>query len=420
MPNIKKYGPRHREELNQKTVMTTVTVNRFNAPTTTGAAIIGVEGTNRVMDDWVIENFRSEQARGVIFNNPCSWTKDSISRSQCPMTRVTSNIPRDGDIIDARWGASPLAVPPADPALYSLDWERLRRLACTAALGGIAPPDATSLLTLGELGETLTLIRNPIGGLTNSFKNMINLKRKYFKMKAAGVAAEAVANEYLAVMFGMQPLIADINMYIGLLSRFVPPRRTARGKAQDSSTRRVVQRYEDPWGQPFIGHTTLEGTLEVYVRAGSLYEYSCQDTISAMLGLRLSDVPIALWQLTRFSFLVDWAFNVGSTIRALTPVAGVHRLAEWYTVRSVCTETIKLSMLYHKDVPGWSGSAGGDTVTRVVESYTRYPCNLGDYVGLTYNIKWNPTKTLLSLALLTQTISTWARGKQIPLPQHRG
>lgn len=419
MPHAPLYGPRHREVLGQATVTASRTITYHQKAPFAGTVSVGAVGENRWMDDIVTPNFRSEQARGVVINNPCSWTKDNIERAPCAIQRTCSNIPKPGDAIAASWGAAPLPVPPADPAAYSLDWERLVKLACTSALGGIAPPDATSLLTLGELGETIALLRNPVEGLTTSFKKLIDLKRRYWRLKAAGLSVQAIANQYLAVMFGMAPLMADINMYLGLLSRFVPPRRTSRGNAQDSARRSETLPFTLPYNQPFSGFTTLEGELVVEVRAGSLYEYAYHDDLTAMFGLRLSDVPIAAWQLTRFSFLVDWAFNVGMTIRALTPVAGVVRLAEWYTVRSTCTETIKLSALTHDYVPGWTGSGGGDTVKRVVESYARYPCNLGDHIGLTYNVKWSPTKTLLSLALLTQTVSQFLKGKSIPMTDLR-
>lgn len=408
-------GPRNRKRMHQSSSVVSRTVTYHQRPPFIGTCNPGVSGENRKMYDIVTPKFESLRAAGVVINNPCSWTKDVVVRTFCPINRVCSNTPQVGDAIAASWGAAPLPVPPSDPALYSIDMERLVKLATTTALGGIAPPDATSLLTLGELGETVALLRNPVNALTTSFRRLTKLKREYWKLRASGVAANAIASQYLAVMFGMQPLINDVNTYMGLLSRFVPPRRTSRAKAQDSATRSESADYRNPWGQPFVGSTYLTGTLEVTVRAGSLYEYAYQDNMSAIFGFRVADVPIAMWQLTKMSFLVDWAFNVSHLLKALTPVAGVHRLAEWYTVKTVCTETIKLSELYHQPIPGWTGTGGGDTVTRVVESYTRHPCNLGDHVGLTHNVRWNPTKTLLSLALLTQQVSTWARGKPIPL-----
>lgn len=389
-------------------------------PTQTFLPAIGMIGTAETMEDFVTPNFRSLVASGSVINNPMSRTKDSITRSPKSWNRYVYNTRESDDIRVVQVSAAPIGEPDCSQQKYGIDIDRLISLACTRALGNIAPPDATSLLTLGEFAETVALLRNPVSALTSAFQKLIRLRAKYWRLKAAGLSVEAIASQYLAVMFGMKPLLNDIQMFWNLLSRYTPPRRTSRAKFEEQGSWSERKAYSSPFGQPLFGETLTSGTMKAEVSAGSFYQYELQDDYSSILGVRLSDVPIAVWQLTGMSFVVDWAFNVSSFIKAFTPVAGVHRLAEWYTVRTEVAETVELSTLTHPQDPTWTGSGGGDTVTRIIETYSRHPCNLGEYVGLHSNIAWSPTKTLLSLSLLTQAVAVWSRGKNIPLPFHRG
>lgn len=408
-------GHRTRTNGSQADAICNMIVYRRAAPVQNLYPTIGLIGDRQEMSDYVTPNFRKLVSEGAIINNPMTITKDSITRQTQGFTRQVKVQRESDDIRVITFSASPLAAPDCSIDKYGIDIEALISLACTRALGNIAPPDATSLLTLGELAETIALMRNPIDALTSAFKQLVKLRAKYWKLKAAGLSVTAVASQYLAVMFGMKPLLSDIQMFWKLLGRFVPPRRTARAQFERSGEWYEQQDYGLPFEQPLFGVTGTTGKATVTVRAGSLYQYELQNDYSSMFGVRLSDVPIAMWQLTGFSFLVDWALNVSSFIKALTPVAGVRRLSEWYTVHTVVEETVQLSTLVHASDSTWTGSGGGDTVTRILETYTRSPCNLGEHVGIHSNLAWSPTKTLLSLSLLTQAVAGFAKGKQIPL-----
>lgn len=408
-------GMRERTDGGLATAICNMIVYRQAAPVQYLYPGIGLMGTYRHMVDCVTPNFRKLVSEGMIINNPMTITKDSITRIPKSFRREVKVEKASDDIRVITFSAAPLAAPDCSIEKYGIDVEALISLACTRALGNVAPPDATSLLTLGELAETIALMRNPIDALTSGFKKLTQLRAKYWKLKAAGLSVTAVASQYLAVMFGMKPLLSDIQMFWKLLGRFVPPRRTAR--AQFNREREWYQQspYSSPFEQPLTGVIGVTGTAKVEVRAGTIYQYELQDDYSSILGVRLSDVPVAIWQLTGFSFLVDWALNIASFIKAVTPVAGVHRLADWYTIRTVVEETVQLSNLTHVPDSTWTGSGGGDSVTRILETYTRVPCNLGEHVGIRSNIAWSPTKTLLSLSLLTQAIAGAVQGKKIPL-----
>lgn len=219
-------------------------------------------------------------------------------------------------------------------------------------------------------------------------------------------------------MFGMRPLVKDIEALLEavLFKRPSIPRFTARAAISDTAERIIPERkFSRMWDQPMSGVFTGNGEASVHVRAGCLYTYNLEgiDAARAKFGIRLSDTPISAWQLIPMSFLVDWVLNISDIIKALTPVAGVVRLAEWYSVKVVVREARRISTMVPAADPTWTGSGGGDQLIYTVETKDRVPCVLGEHVRLHSNIKWDFTKTLLSVALLTQTLTGLAVFKDL-------
>jgi len=94
----------------------------------------------------------------------------------------------------------------------------------------------------------------------------------------------------------------------------------------------------------------VSATVSVTVKAGCLYHYSHElEAANRNWGVRLTDVPSALWALTPSSFVVDWFWGVNSFIKALTPIAGLVTDAEWTVVH----KTIVLTS-YSSDWTLWS------------------------------------------------------------------
>jgi hypothetical protein len=76
-------------------------------------------------------------------------------------------------------------------------------------------------------------------------------------------------------------------------------------------------------------HFRLSWNRQVDVRAGIL----CQIEHLNRIGIYGLTQPIeAIWELIPFSFIVDWFFNVGSTIGGWIPEMGTRTLASWYVV----------------------------------------------------------------------------------------
>lgn len=66
--------------------------------------------------------------------------------------------------------------------------------------------------------------------------------------------------------------------------------------------------------QYVTGKYTTEIVTQMKVNATLYYRRSTNPSYA--LGLSLSDVPSLVWELTPFSFVVDWVFNIGDWLRS--------------------------------------------------------------------------------------------------------
>jgi hypothetical protein len=86
---------------------------------------------------------------------------------------------------------------------------------------------------------------------------------------------------------------------------------------------------------PRCGYSgTLAIKKEASVHSGVIFDIENRTTSEALLttlGLRPSDVPRTLWELTPYSFVVDWFVNVGDWLQAVTPVPGITVKGNWVT-----------------------------------------------------------------------------------------
>lgn len=118
------------------------------------------------------------------------------------------------------------------------------------------------------------------------------------------------------------------------------------------------------------------------------------DTIARALINAIGMNPVAtLWELRPLSFVVDWAFNVGDTIVALTSSSDAAMIASTYSVRHA-QATWKFSH---------NPSDRTYPITEIVlDSYNRVVINPSDHIGLALNVNMNWKRYLDGSALLLQ------------------
>lgn len=142
-----------------------------------------------------------------------------------------------------------------------------------------------------------------------------------------------VSSFWLMYRYEVQPLYATAaeawNLFVEKVPK--PERETFRSSVADEDSDEVTSYVE---GGYFGVTRTDVRHVRVTAKAGTLTEL-VHDSVYSKVGLSLSDVAPAAWELTRFSFIVDWFVNIGDNIQAHQPTVGRRTLGSWVTLTSV-------------------------------------------------------------------------------------
>lgn len=202
---------------------------------------------------------------------------------------------------------------------------------------------------LGELTETVRMIRHPLSGIAKHTRRynrsaLLNSGR----LKKAGHLLDAYADLYLQWTYGVSPLLGDIKSAVEackkLLSTDVKPipiSVTFKDFRQELVGNPEVKSYF--YGARFLETVTRSRDTKLQIKGAvrSDVEHPLKDRAIPVLGIRLEEFVPTLWELIPYSFLVDYVTNVGDLLGAKS--VALADLA-WYwlsekqvqTVTSVC------------------------------------------------------------------------------------
>lgn len=184
---------------------------------------------------------------------------------------------------------------------------------------------------LGELRETLQLVSHPLQQslrTINSFKNLFNeIKRDarnndpgIGRKRGTEVAAKEISKSWLELQYALLPLMGDINTIINLIIK---------GKPNDiktsfSGTDIVQVRKDEPItlsGYNLQRGTYVDRKAQCFLKAGiTVSDVTDYTGIAEYLNQSLRDfdqVVPTIWELTPYSFLVDYFVNVGDILDSL-------------------------------------------------------------------------------------------------------
>ncbi|DAD51067.1 TPA_asm: maturation protein [ssRNA phage SRR7976299_14] len=389
--------------------------------------------------DIVTPGFRSLSAGGKVIVNPYWHVKQNftgggtgpiVQFAGCAglpgLTRKTVEYPssRRHFLPDFRYGEVRNALDntliPAP--LTIVDLNRLQTLAQTSCMSNVDVGPSQALVAAAEANRTLQMVTRPLGQLDDYVaKQHAHVSKQYTKFLALtpkqkqklirdarrpGGLRDALSGQYLGWYYGMKPFAKDIENALQAYLRegFTPERETARGKASDTGTNIIT----DP---PLTSGGTTKQRLkrtrveEVDVRAGCLYSPT-SNSYSKEFGVRLSDVPSSLWEMTTLSFLVDYYLNIGNVIKALEPRIGITYLGNWLTVRQTVTDRIEVIDTIYGGPTHVITRPGTEWAARVVVSTQRIPLsNPYSYVGFARNsLSDNLQRNVAIAALISQRV----------------
>lgn len=321
----------------------------------------------RYMSDHVTPNFHYRRRKGEVFNQPMVQRRRNATfeGGSIQLYRISDgagyrrygtygdNIVTSGDLREA--------------SSVRYDNEG-KGMAATAAYSKVGNPRLSTFVSLLESPETWQFLAAPFkrartltarwGSYLNWRKRYIDRYLRYLKAKArydrlplkkrlgrqaptrkgfrldeqfmfGKVGVSDVASAWLAYRYGLMPVIYDTTAAI--TSTMARPLEAPRERASGSYRKEWTESADGPPLGPFgfgdIHQVVGETKFRVEYRAGVLYvPYG---TIFHRYGLTPDQVPVALWEATKLSFVVDWFYNIGDYLNALGASYRANILAAW-------------------------------------------------------------------------------------------
>lgn len=209
--------------------------------------------------------------------------------------------------------------------------ERLISLANTKACADLRRSLFNAPLILMERKETIAMLRKKglqIASVVKHRQTKDLARWARARRRDKRLIARDIASEHLALLFGLLPLMDEINGIADSLANDIPVKITGRGRASD-----VAESVTS------IGNSTspisavntfalYEGGLTTKVRFSARTSVSCTVTMAGAQRVRDAGFnPLAAtYDLVPLSFLSEFVSNLGTFIRALDPLVGVEFL----------------------------------------------------------------------------------------------
>lgn len=239
-------------------------------------------------------------------------------------------------------------------AIFRLSGDTIARATNEAALKArTIPSDASLLVTLAESKQALMMLPSLY---RNTSKLFATINSRYSKWLGGrqpapwGMVAKNLKDEaefltdlWLSIRFGLRPLLSDIAGIQKALSRARKPvvaRETVHGSSRvagDGFSEATL-----PYG--CINFKIREYSTEsVSVRATTLWEAKAD--VLDDLGLNIANIPLAIVDLTAFSFVLNWMLTLNEYVSALGAVLqpGWKQLGGCVVTRHDCVTTYTIT-----------------------------------------------------------------------------
>jgi len=332
------------------------------------------------MTDVVTPGFHRKIRDGAIINNPCIYTKSTVSTNGTGLGTYKSgsyDYTISGPLTWFRAGQ-------VWPSVLPLTVEASKEASRFYALSSIDNTPYQFGEDIGEIAETIRFLKNPLGSLRNVANSIRDLKYKtYYKRRKTSKylqldgedkrLAYALAEAWAEYRFAAAPLVRSIHDgYEALkLPRGEDPkvdRKSARGFSEGSDENMetydtydsgTTYRWEKSSSLSRRYHSTI-----LYEVTNPVYDWRYR------MGLREKDLAETFWQLVPYSFMVDRVVNVSRSIRGLMNLADpqIRFLAASTTLKETSINSFRLT---EESRASWDINANGETRIREDFLYSR-------------------------------------------------
>lgn len=379
------------------------------------------QGVTRTMTDVDTPGFHRRKSQGVLVINTMTSERRSVGSVLKPMAYYvkytppnpnvvwtgswTDNVFRHNSNINAFLAGGYSLL----PAFSSTD----AGIALASAYSSAASPDAATLVTLGEMQQTLSLLQAPVDMLLRRTRVFDRLREKMAKESRGATPAELLqelSNLWLTARYGVIPLVLEAQGLINALQRTKSGdvvRQTSRGflEVSDSTSRSIALTTGpvDYYVDQFVN-------WRISYRAGVTYDWV--PDLAARFGLRPADVPQAALELVPLSFVAEWFVNASNFLGALTFHMRAKQAVAWYTATLDGTVSTVFNQggsetTSSKEQTSQSvilADASGSRVDESVLRRTRLPATISD-IRPGIRVKLNTARLVDAFSLLYQRTS---------------
>lgn len=257
---------------------------------------------------------------------------------------------------------------------------------------------------LGELRETLRMIKSPLQGVRNALKgyhNDLMKGRNYPRHQRY----QHAANAWLEWSFGMKPLIEDtrdaIDAYEKLFDDIDRDVRDAYGSSERYVPSGSMQIFETGGFKPIIHTKKLTVSTTVRYKIGLQRQPYSSGNFQRRFGFGFEDFVPTLWELIPWSFFIDYFANVGDILNAFcTDQSGIRWVNKTERTRIEAVFDGRLDLAAAKTFGTFNNYIGG--ISRAVLSETRITRSNDVSLGvpdLILRFPGSPTKLTNTLSL---------------------
>lgn len=300
----------------------------------------------------------------------------------------------------------------------------LESLVATKALSNLNKQNFQGLVFLGELRKTVDLLKNPVRAITDylqkpwRYTKSVKLMgrgrkrtvRKISPLKEIIPLGNAGASQYLSYYYGLRNLLYDTERIVKSFEAAALLRQRTGSKMQISRSRE--QTLPLHLGSALTYSAYLEQLEEeVTAEAGLLFKPK-MSSLADELGFSVLDVPMAVFELTPYSFCLDWALNLSDWLNSFSGELKHEILCQWQ--KTTVTRKMKNTALPHTftTASGWSISTPCSDSGMIDEkTVDRVPVNLATERRLMLKIDIDPP-LLAATSLIVQQLT---RGKPFGL-----
>lgn len=287
--------------------------------------------------DRVINGFRGLVQQGQVFNNPFNSTQQWFSCSGDYVGEGWAGLlngapdPSKGYARHTWSGGAWFSTFPYAP-VPSLDTEGMIQKARVKAAADVNRSDVMAHVTVGEWHKTKVLHKQVGSALLDTVKG-------FYSRNPGRATLRAFSNGWMTYRYAIMPSLYELEGAVKLLKRKTAERYTARGTGDLLSAQTALTHYvADSHGWMYTFEMVC--TREVSTRAGILYETTEIGRFAGGLGLTR---PVSsVYELTKFSWMLDWWRDVGAWLDAIQPNGASKTLCSWSGYRDRTVHSMRL------------------------------------------------------------------------------